>query len=181
MGTDRLNTLLDAVWEHSLPLGPFGDPDERNRLAAEWEATLSEDDCLELLRWMRAPVRPTHWHTSTESWVPGMPSNIASHVGNAARRHRTPRLLSLLLDLLTDANCRDEAFCAVFGLEESDRYDLLLMGADIPVVPINNELARVMTEAQAARLRQVADAPGTSADVRVAIRDILRGLAELGP
>ncbi len=169
----RRRELLDAVREHALPLGPFGDLDERNRLERGWQDTLTEEDCLELLRWLRG----TDLTTSADVWDRGAVAEIPYHVGRVGRRCGGPRLLSFLLDLLGDALLCEPAFDVIFDLEESVEYENLLAGATVGSVPIHVELARMATPIQAERLRHVACSPGHSHNARTAIRDILRNIA----
>ncbi|AMV27351.1 hypothetical protein VT84_23325 [Gemmata sp. SH-PL17] len=171
--TERRRELLDAVREHALPLGPFGDLDERNRLERGWQDTLTEEDCLELLRWLRG----TDLTTRADVWDRGAVAEIPYHVGRVGRRCGGPRLLSFLLDLLGDALLYEPAFDVIFEIEESVEYENLLAGATVGSVPIHVELARMATPIQAERLRHVACSPGHSHNARTAIRDILRNIA----
>jgi hypothetical protein len=171
----RREELLNAVREHALPLGPYGDPDERDRLEREWQDSLTEDDCLELLGWLRE----SDWSASADRWTRKIARQIPNHVGRAGRRCRGSRLLALLLDLLCDPQRCELAFDALYGLEESAEYDNLLVGTPAGVVPINAELAQVATPAQTEQLRRVACSPDHREDVRSAVRDILRGITLL--
>lgn len=169
----RREELLEAVREHALPLGPFGNPDERDELEREWEGTLTEADCVELLAWVRATYRPAE----AGFWDRRHAQQVATHVGRVGRRCRGPILLGCLLDMLGDTQCSELALDAVFELEESSEYDNLLLGAATAVVPINAELARVATPEQVERLALVADSPSCLRDLGFAIRDILRAVA----
>lgn len=168
----RREELLSAVREHTLPIGPLGDLDERDRLEQEWENTLTEDDCLELLGWLR----DSHQPSTKDYWPQRWAWQITSYVARTGRRCRGARLLSLLLDLLCDPQRSDLAFDTVYELEESAAYDNLLVGAVAQEVPINSELAWVATPAQSEQLRRVACSPHQPQNVRTAVRDILRGI-----
>jgi hypothetical protein len=169
----RREELLAAVHEHALPLGPFGDPDERDRLEREWEDTLTEGDCLELLGWLRESYRPA----AADYWMRRHAQQIAAHVGRAGRRCRGPGLLRCLLELLCDPQRSGLALNAVSELEEPGAYDDLLIGAATGVVPVHTELARVATPALGGELERAAGSPDCPREVRVAIRDILRAIS----
>jgi hypothetical protein len=169
----RREELLAAVHEHSLPLGPFGDPGERDRLEREWEGTLTEGDCLELLGWLRESFQPA----VADFWMRRHARQIATHVGRAGRRCRGPGLLRSLLELLCDPQRSGLALDAVIELEQLGADDDLLVGAATAEVPIHAELARVATPAQAGELERAAGSPDCPREVGVAIRDILRAIA----
>src|SRR5262249_34691192 len=121
----RLLALLDATWQHALPLGPFGDFDQRQRAEREWEESLSADDCLALLGWVERPQRPAHWALYLDRWVGAMPIHAARHVGRAGRRLGDPRITRRLVELLGVVECRGLALDALGEVGDPTAFDAL--------------------------------------------------------
>jgi hypothetical protein len=123
---EQLRCLLNAVWEHDLPLGPFGDLDYRQRAELEWEASLTADDCLTLLGWVERPQLPPHWELGRERWLPGLVDRTAWHVGRVGRRIGDPRITHRFMELLAQPGYRSIALDGLAELADPTAFDTLL-------------------------------------------------------
>jgi hypothetical protein len=120
---EQLQHLLDAVWEHDLPLGPFGDLDIRQRAEQEWEESLTVDDCLALLGWVERPQLPPHWPPDRERWLPGL---VDRAVWYASRRVGDSRVTCRFVELLAQPEHRSAALEGLVELAVPVAYDTLL-------------------------------------------------------
>ncbi len=166
--------LLDAVWEHDLPLGPLGELEERQRAEREWEDSLSADDCLTLLNWIERPTRPPGWEPSRERWIAGLVDRAAYHVGRAGRRLHDPRITGRLLELLTRPDRREVAIEGLTELADPSAFDAMLgyLGDRDVRDSVGFALAHSASPDQADRLRSLA-ATASTPELREAAAEVV--------
>jgi hypothetical protein len=171
----QLVHLVEAVWEHDLPLGPWGDLEYRERAEREWEQSLTSDDCLTLLEWVADPVCPPQWDPYRERWLPGLADSAARHAGRAGKRLNDKRVLRRLIDLLSKPSCRYSALEGLIEFDDPMAFDDLLkcLGDTSNRCSVCVAIAGAASSEQVERLREMGRRPDLAPALRDEIAEIV--------